>query len=91
MISKGFSKYIKETDRRFYMDIPKFENLIDDKFYFTNQELSKTFNFMRYDKQKDTIFGLESLKKLFSLLLTFKAIKPKTIELVKKFVDFSAI
>jgi hypothetical protein len=50
MISKGFSKYIKETDRRFYMDIPKFENLIDDKFYFTNQELSKTFNFMRYDK-----------------------------------------
>ncbi len=59
MINKSFSKYIKETDRKFYMDIPKFEELINNKFSFTFKELGKESNFIKYDKQKDTIFGLE--------------------------------
>ena len=36
MINESFRKYIKEADKRFSMDIPKFEHLISDKFRFAN-------------------------------------------------------
>lgn len=68
---------MKETDNRFYLDIPKMEYQIKSKFDFWK------VNFV--DDKKMAVNGLLNLKKLFKLLITFKIIGDQTINIIKKF------